>query len=43
MPLSNEQRAQLSNCTSFAELHERLSEQPAVDPPMPRRLRLGGA
>ncbi len=29
LPLSNEQRAELATCTSFAELHERLSAQPA--------------
>src|SRR5450830_264333 len=32
LPLSDEQRAELANCSSFAELHERLSEQPVVDP-----------
>ena len=31
LPLSDEQRAELANCTSFAELHARLSAQSDVD------------
>jgi len=31
LPLSDEQRAELASCTSFAELHERLSGRPAHD------------
>jgi hypothetical protein len=31
LPLSDEQRAELASCTSFAELHERLSAQSDVD------------
>ncbi|AHG43105.1 glucosyltransferase [Pseudomonas syringae CC1557] len=32
LPMSDEQRAELAGCKTFAELHERLSAQPAVDP-----------
>ncbi|WP_095092546.1 glucans biosynthesis glucosyltransferase MdoH [Pseudomonas sp. Irchel 3A5] len=32
LPMSDEQRAELAGCTSFAELHERLSAQPVTDP-----------
>ena len=31
LPISDEQRAELASCTSFAELHERLSAQPVTD------------
>jgi membrane glycosyltransferase len=31
LPLSEEQRAELARCTSFGQLHERLSEQPVSD------------
>ncbi|MET0125449.1 MAG: glucan biosynthesis glucosyltransferase H, partial [Pseudomonas caspiana] len=31
LPMSDEQRAELAGCTSFAELHERLSAQPVTD------------
>jgi len=30
LPLSDEQRAELASCSSFSELHQRLSSQPAV-------------
>ncbi|MFY1666254.1 glucans biosynthesis glucosyltransferase MdoH [Pseudomonas sp. Pseu.R1] len=32
LPMSDEQRAELASCTSFAELHERLSAQTVADP-----------
>ncbi|KPW49122.1 glucans biosynthesis glucosyltransferase MdoH [Pseudomonas syringae group genomosp. 3] len=32
LPMSDEQRAELASCTTFAELHERLSAQPVTDP-----------
>ncbi len=32
LPMSDEQRAELASCTSFAELHERLSAQAVADP-----------
>ncbi|HDS1734734.1 glucans biosynthesis glucosyltransferase MdoH [Pseudomonas sp. BP8] len=32
LPLSDEQRAQLADCTSFSELHQRLSADPAASP-----------
>ncbi|WP_147476994.1 hypothetical protein, partial [Pseudomonas syringae group genomosp. 3] len=32
LPMSDEQRAELAGCTTFAELHERLSAQPVTDP-----------
>ena len=31
LPLSDEQRAELASCTSFAELHARLSAKTDVD------------
>ena len=31
LPMSDEQRAELANCSTFAELHERLSAQPVAD------------
>ncbi|MFF7707533.1 glucans biosynthesis glucosyltransferase MdoH [Pseudomonas sp. NPDC007930] len=31
LPLSEQQRAELSRCGSFAELHERLAEKPSAD------------
>ncbi|WP_136478527.1 glucans biosynthesis glucosyltransferase MdoH [Pseudomonas sp. DG56-2] len=30
LPMSDEQRAELASCTSFSELHQRLSGQPAI-------------
>ncbi|RMN93732.1 Glucans biosynthesis glucosyltransferase H [Pseudomonas coronafaciens pv. coronafaciens] len=32
LPMSDEQRAELASCKTFAELHERLSAQPLNDP-----------
>ncbi|WP_024672597.1 glucans biosynthesis glucosyltransferase MdoH [Pseudomonas syringae] len=32
LPMSEAQRAELAGCKTFAELHERLSAQPAIDP-----------
>ncbi|MGN2433150.1 glucans biosynthesis glucosyltransferase MdoH [Pseudomonas syringae] len=32
LPMSDAQRAELAGCKTFAELHERLSAQPAIDP-----------
>ncbi|MHC6227807.1 glucans biosynthesis glucosyltransferase MdoH [Pseudomonas sp. X10] len=32
LPLSDEQRAELARCSSFSELHQRLSAQPASNP-----------
>ena len=31
LPMSDEQRAELASCTSFTELHQRLSTQPFTD------------
>ena len=31
LPLNDEQRAELASCTSFAELHARLSAQSDID------------
>ena len=39
LPLNDEQRAELASCTSFAELHERLSARPDIDTAEAPRLR----